>query len=85
MKNTPDGKVHGANMGSTWGQQAPGGPHVGLMDLAIWDLIACSWGQFMQFLLWLEKNFIMLKGNHNVISNTISDMKYLYFDPENNT
>ena len=34
---TPDSKVHGANMGPIWGQQDPGGPHVGPMSLAIWD------------------------------------------------
>ena len=32
----PDSKVHGANMGSTWGRQDPGRPHVGPMNLAIW-------------------------------------------------
>ena len=32
----PDSKVHGANMGSIWGQQGPGGPYVGPMNLAIW-------------------------------------------------
>ena len=31
----PDSKVHGANMGPTWGRQDPGGPHVGPMSLAI--------------------------------------------------
>ena len=31
----PDSKVHGANMGLTWGRQDPGGPHVGPMNLAI--------------------------------------------------
>ena len=31
----PDNKVHGANMGPNWGQQDPGGPHVGHMNLAI--------------------------------------------------
>ena len=30
-------KVYGANMGPIWGRQDPGGPHVGLMKLAIWD------------------------------------------------
>ena len=25
----PDSKVHGANMGSIWGRQGPGGPYVG--------------------------------------------------------
>ena len=31
----PDSKIHGANMGPTWVLSAPGGPHVGLMNLAI--------------------------------------------------
>ena len=33
----PDSKVRGANMGSIWGLQDPGGPHVGPMNVAIWD------------------------------------------------
>ena len=32
----PNSKVHGAHMGPTWGQQDPGGPHVGHVNLAIW-------------------------------------------------
>ena len=36
-ENSPDSKVHGANMGPIWGQQDPGGPHVGHVNLAIWD------------------------------------------------
>ena len=36
---TPDSKVHGANMGPTWVLSAPDGPHVGPMNLAIWDVI----------------------------------------------
>ena len=31
----PDSKVHGANMGPTWVLSAPGGPHVGPINLAI--------------------------------------------------
>ena len=38
-KNTPDSKVHGANMGPIWGRQDPGGPHVGPMNFAFWDSI----------------------------------------------
>ena len=34
---SPDSKVHGAYIGSTWGRQVPGGPHVGPMILAIWE------------------------------------------------
>ena len=37
MVDTPDSKVHGANMDPTWVLSAPGGPHVGPMKLAIWD------------------------------------------------
>ena len=36
----PDSKVHGANMGPIWGQQDPGGPHVGPMNFAIWGAIS---------------------------------------------
>ena len=32
----PDSKIHGANMGSIWGRQDPGGPHVGPMNFDIW-------------------------------------------------
>ena len=35
----PDSKVHGANMGPTWVLWSPGGPHVGPMNLAIWEPI----------------------------------------------
>ena len=35
----PDSKVYGPNMGPTSGRQGPGGPHVGPMDLAIWDIM----------------------------------------------
>ena len=27
LRNAPDSKVHGANMGPIWGRQDPGGPH----------------------------------------------------------
>ena len=37
--STPESKVHGANMGPIWGRQDPGGPHVGPMNFAVWDLI----------------------------------------------
>ena len=33
--NLSDSKVHGANMGLIWGQQDPGGPHVGPMNFDI--------------------------------------------------
>ena len=54
---SPDGKVHGANMGPIWGRQDPGGPHVGPMNIAIWDPLMAPWhGNTFRitgpFLLW---------------------------------
>ena len=31
----PDSKVHGANLGTIWGRQDPGGPHVGPVNIDI--------------------------------------------------
>ena len=36
----PDSKFHGANMGSIWGRQDPGGPLCGPMNFIIWDGLA---------------------------------------------
>ena len=38
-RTSPYNKVHGVNMGPTWGRQDPGGSHVGPMNLAIWVCI----------------------------------------------
>ena len=40
--NNPDSKVHQANMGPFWGRQDPRGPHVGPMNLAIWEIAVCA-------------------------------------------
>ena len=42
MRNVPDSKVYGANMGPTWVLSAPDGPHVGPMNLAIRDILSLS-------------------------------------------
>ena len=42
MNTVHAGKVHGANIGPTWVLSAPGGPHVGLMNLAIGDVFISS-------------------------------------------
>ena len=51
----PDSKIHGANMGPIWGQQDPGGPHVGPMNFATWDIIEYASrsqkGQFQRLLI----------------------------------
>ena len=41
-----DNKVYGGHHGTTWGQQDPGGPHVGPMNFAIWDVISYSCHKF---------------------------------------
>ena len=46
LKYTPGNKVHGANMGPIWGRLDPGGPHVGPMNFAIWDIYAERWWFF---------------------------------------
>ena len=39
LSNTvPDSKIHGTNVGPTWGRQDPGGPHAGHSNLAIWGV-----------------------------------------------
>ena len=42
VRVNPDSKVHGANLGPTWGRQDPVGPHVGHVNLAIWECAPCS-------------------------------------------
>ena len=39
LANSPDSKVHGANMGPNWVLSAPDGPHVGPMNLAIREVM----------------------------------------------
>ena len=46
----PDSKVHGANMGPTWVLSAPDGPHVGLINLAIWGVSCEYFGKIMTLL-----------------------------------
>ena len=38
VSNRSDSKVHRANLGPIWGLQDPGGPHVGPMNFAIWEV-----------------------------------------------
>ena len=49
----PDSRVHEANMGPTWVLSAPGGPHVGPMNLDIW-VHFCPHNDWM---IWPEGRF----------------------------
>ena len=70
--DTPDGKVHGANMRPTWVLWSPGGPHVGPMNLALWQ---CSMylppavviHQYETIKAHLEMNAIKWVNEHFVI------------------
>ena len=63
-------------MGHTWGRQDPGGPHVGPMILAIWDLLAMEGCLFIKVL----SNFEIKIPNNNsedmAIPNRLSSAKY---------
>ena len=48
-KRPPDSKIHGAYMGSTWGQPGPGGPYVGPMNLAIRDHLCLMYNTNLKF------------------------------------
>ena len=53
---TPDSKVHGANMGPILGRQDPGGPHVGPMNFAIWDILALTLNSSSQLIIGLTNH-----------------------------
>ena len=57
LVSIPDSKVHGTNMGPIWGQQDPGGPHVGPMNFAIWDHCTCHWPR----VVWCQVRYIAEK------------------------
>ena len=58
-------KVHGANMGPIWGQQDPGGPHVGPMDFVIWG--------YMNPYPNLKKNIVVYK---KIITRSVDNLVY---------
>ena len=35
----PDSKIHGAHMRPTWGRQDSAGPHMGQVNLDLWDVL----------------------------------------------
>ena len=61
--DNPDSKVHGANMGPIWARQDPGGPDVGPMSFAIWEVVAALSRNSSVFivrragLLWSQQDF----------------------------
>ena len=56
LHNYPIGKVCVANMGPIWGQQDPGGPHIGPMSRAIWVFLLVSTGECAQWTIRINVN-----------------------------
>ena len=68
VQGIPDIKVHGAIMGPTWVLSAPGGSHVGPMNLAIRDIskmlvFVCITGDYT-LVTWVCKNSRYPIKNH---------------------
>ena len=68
--NIPDSKVHGANIGPIWSRQDSGGPHVGPMNFAIWDVfseqpipITLQHDYFAPWHSWTPQNLPVKAGN----------------------
>ena len=82
----PDSKVHGANMGPTWGRQDPGGPHVGLMNLVIWgyhglsatsQVFICN--RCLEYIHYCRLIILIIGNNGFIFSNQYNvDLKYVY-------
>ena len=48
----PDSEVHVGNMGSTWGRQDPGEPHVGPVNLVIWVILFPQQSNIIHVMCW---------------------------------
>ena len=55
----PESKVHGANMGPIWGRQDPGGPHVGPVNFAIWDM-SLQWIHNSEYSTFQVRSFVWI-------------------------
>ena len=77
----PDSKVHGANTAPICGRQDPGGPHVGSMNFAIWELLFLGKGEpnfpidvyglyqkHLHMLTWLSTAYFVFKQGLNIKS-----------------
>ena len=69
---SPDRKVHGANMGPTMVLSAPGGPHVGPMNLAIRDDISTPFAFCFVSCgrIWIDL------CNESIMNGDVTDAKY---------
>ena len=67
----PDNKVQWANMGPIWDRQDPGEPHVGPMNLAIWEGLVSFESQINTFSLRNEGTMLKVNDGNTHISVTM--------------
>ena len=67
--HNPDSNIHGANMGTIWGRQDPGGSHVVHMNLAIWEvlILILFWLMGSPALTILWNNFMTPQGEIGLV------------------
>ena len=63
----PGTKVHGANVGPIWGRQDTGGPHVGPMNLAIWDSTSKTTDQHFVDMILYVAHWVFLSRSNNIV------------------
>ena len=83
INKLPDSKVRVANMGPTWVLAAPGGPHVGPMNLAIRACIylANIYGKVVHSKQWLDDSNSFSAIRHWILFDRVDlIMHYYWFD-----
>ena len=68
LNKFPDNKAHGANMGPSWGQQDPDGPHVGPMNFAIWVIQITDLRHPHDIIVMAHRNGVNVIGNQRNIA-----------------
>ena len=71
LESLLDSKIHGANMGPTWGWQDPVGPHVGRMKIAISAEIECH-------IIQISAHYFYNKWSGNGSGKTCIHSKWVY-------
>ena len=84
MRTFPNSKVHGANMGPIWGRQDAGGPRVGPMNFATWELWCRTLKHTEKFKQMSNKSFFNKYCKYTCLSPRlpmISNSKCIQFPP----
>ena len=74
----PDSKFHGANMGTIWGRQDPGGPYVDPMNFVIW-VVTVGWLIALSEYLDFQIVSLPLRNKYGWPNAQSGDMFYIVF------